>query len=176
MSLRSAFPLLLLSLLLTSCGSQDTALYDKATMAENNKKFDEAITLYRQFAQEYPNHARTPEVLYRMGNLIILHEKAPLKGALVLEKIIDLDAKSEYAHKGLFIAGFTYANSLGNLEKARALYERYLALWPDSSMAASARIEMVQLGLSPDSILTAMQNKAVPQEQSKAKETPQAKK
>lgn len=157
MSLRFLLPLLLL--VFASCGSKNAEMFDKAVTAENQKKYAEAISLFQQFASENPSDDRTPEALFRLGNLIINHERQPLKGALVLEKIIESDSKSEFAHKGLFIAAFTYANSLGNTEKARKLYDRYLALYPDSSMASSARTEKEQLGLNADSLLNAMQQK-----------------
>ncbi len=54
----------------------------------------------------------------------------------------------------LFMVGFIY-NELGDLTKAKATYEDFLRRYPNNQLAESARMEIKNLGKTPEQILEA---------------------
>ena len=44
-------------------------------------------------------------------------------------------------------------NELGELDSAKATYQKFVEVYPDNEMAESARTELANLGLSADEIL-----------------------
>jgi len=159
--MKSTLSSLLLALIFFSACSNDggMALMDKANKAVKDKKTNEAIQLYQQIITEYPNGKFAPEAQYRMATLYLMEKKLE-KAVQLLEDVDAKYPKSEYGHKSLFVAGFTYSNDLGNIEKARSTYQSYLQKYPDSNMAETARFELQNLGKTTDEILAELQESA----------------
>ena len=107
------------------------------------------------------------------GYSTLLEKKAPAKAADILMKAAGV-AKSiedfnkavrlynrvyenfaEYPRRStaLFMIAFVYANDLGNVEKARDAYERFLKAFPNDELSESARIELGNLGKTPEEII-----------------------
>lgn len=107
------------------------------------------------------------------GYSTLLEKKAPAKAAEVLMKAAGVAKSIEDFNKAirlysrafekfpdnpkrstaLFMIAFIYANDLGDLDKARDGYERFLKAFPDDELAQSARIELDNLGKSPEEII-----------------------
>lgn len=64
-----------------------------------------------------------------------------------------------------FMTGFIYANDIGDLGKAKAEYESFLKRYPNDELAESARMELTNLGKSPDDLIKQFeqQQKQTPQ-------------
>ena len=78
-----------------------------------------------------------------------------------MESIAGTYPESKFAGKGLFMAGYISANQLNNIDKAKSLYEKYLARYAqsDSTLTAMVRFELENLGKSAEQILLEMQQK-----------------
>lgn len=150
---------LLLALALASCSrTVEQDLFNKANLALEQKKPAEALTIYRQLLADYPDSKLAPEVLFRIGSLELSEERKPESAIATFTKVTEKHPASPFAHKCLFMTAFIYSNQLNDLPKAKAGYERYLRMYPDSSMAETARFELANLGRSADEILKQMQD------------------
>jgi len=52
-----------------------------------------------------------------------------------------------------FMKGFIYANDLNQLDKAKAAYEVFLQKYPNDELAESAKMELENLGKSPEELI-----------------------
>jgi len=143
-----------------SSGSDSKELLSRAHALEQETKPADALLLYEQIVQDFPESPEAPEALFRTAALYYNDQKDILKAATTYELVCEKYPQTEFAHKGLFIAAFTYANELGNYDRARTAYTRYLKEYPDSSMASTAQFELDNLGKSPEELLESLQESA----------------
>lgn len=52
-----------------------------------------------------------------------------------------------------FMTGFIYANDLNQLDKAKVAYESFLQKYPNDELAESAKMELENLGKSPEELI-----------------------
>lgn len=152
--LRTACTAVLAALLIASCsrnGDQDLA----KQAVELGKKNDTrgAIAKFEELVEEYPDSPLAPEALYEIGVLQSSIEELSAKAIPTLESMIATYPSSPVVHKAVFVLGYLYNNRFGNLEKAKLYYERYLRQFPDSIYAKDARMELQNLGKTPEEIL-----------------------
>ncbi len=57
------------------------------------------------------------------------------------------------ASTALFMTGFIYANDLNQLDKAKETYETFLQKYPNDELAESAKMELANLGKSPEELI-----------------------
>jgi TolA-binding protein len=83
-----------------------------------------------------------------------LGEKEPLvKSVRVYKSIFEKYPSHDEAENSLFMAGFILANDLNDLDAAKSTYELYLEKYPNGQLADDARVELENLGKSPEEIL-----------------------
>jgi TolA-binding protein len=51
------------------------------------------------------------------------------------------------------LEAYTYENNLNDLDKAKALYEKFLTDFPKSAFADDAKFSIQNLGLTPEQII-----------------------
>ena len=156
-----------LAVLLSACGTKisDTELMSAAQKAYETKKTDEAMRLYQQLADEYPESPRAAEAMFLLGSI---HQNDTKDFTKAVEILSNIDAKypgTPYAAKGLFVGGFICANTLNDIPRARGLYEKYLASYAglDANITASVKVELEHLGKSAEETLKALQADTVQQ-------------
>jgi tetratricopeptide (TPR) repeat protein len=71
---------------------------------------------------------------------------------------------AEYPHnpkaaKAMFMKGFTLDNKLGRLDEAKAVYEEFLATYPDDDFANDAEFSLKNLGKSAEEIIKEFEEK-----------------
>ena len=158
--------LLAISLLIGGCAGQDASdLLAQATKLREEGKTGEALPIYEQIARDHAESPQAPEAMYHCAVLYFQEQKDPIKAATTYELVAEKFPQTEWGHRGLFAAAYTYANEIGNLERGRETYEKYLAQYSDSSMAETARFELENLGRSAEELLESIQ-------QSQSAETP----
>lgn len=141
-----------------ACSSESGRLMQTARDLEAKKKPQDALKIYEQIVKDSPSSKEAPEALFHCAALYRSLKNDPIKSASTYESVAENYQKSTYGHQGLFAAAFMYANEMNNLAKAKKLYERYLATFPDSSLAKMAKFELKNLGRSPDDILKSLQD------------------
>ena len=154
--------LLLLVLFTFGCGGKKSAedLMTEANTNLKDNKIPEAVSLYEELLEEYPDDEKAPEALSKLASIYQnkmlknLSDKESLeKAAYLFRKIFDDYPESEFAPTGLFMTGFVLANELKNYDKATETYNLFLEKFPAHELAASAREEIENMGLTPEEIL-----------------------
>ena len=149
-------------LILIGCGEKKSVdeLIMEANTNLNENKVPEAVLLFEEIINEYPESDKTPEILSRLASvyqnkmLKNLSDTESLEKAVSLfRKIYDDYPESSYAPTGLFMSGFVLANELKYYEKATETYNLFLEKYPSHELATSAKEEIENMGLSPEEIL-----------------------
>ena len=149
-------------LILIGCGEKKSVdeLITEANTNLNENKVPEAVLLFEEIINEYPESDKTPEILSRLASvyqnkmLKNLSDTESLEKAVSLfRKIYDDYPESSYAPTGLFMSGFVLANELNYYEKATETYNLFLEKYPTHELATSAKEEIENMGLSPEDIL-----------------------
>jgi TolA-binding protein len=149
------------ALLLTFCGGQsDKELFDSGMSLISEKKYDEAIVVFENLVDENNKSTLAPKALFETAKLyqgqVIKHtngRESLLKSVEIYKKIYDNYPASEEAENSLFMAGFILANELTDLNAAKKTYELYLEKYPEGQLADDARVELQNLGKTPEEIL-----------------------
>ena len=152
---------LLISLLLTFCGSKtDQENYDTAVSLLNEQKYDEAVVIFEEIVEKNKNSELVPKALFEIakvyqGQVIknLSGQESLLKSVEVYKKIFNDYPKSKEAENSLFMAGFILANELSDYSGAKEIYELFIQKFPDGSLADDAVIELENLGKTPEEIL-----------------------
>ena len=149
-------------LILIGCGEKKSVdeLITEANTNLNENKVPEAVLLFEEIINEYPDSDKTPEILSRLASvyqnkmLKNLSDTESLEKAVSLfRKIYDDYPESSYAPTGLFMSGFVLANELNYYDKATETYNIFLEKYPTHELATSAKEEIENMGLSPEEIL-----------------------
>lgn len=153
---------LFILLILFGCGSKKSAeeLLTEANTNLKNNKVPEAVLLFEEIINEYPESDKVPEVLSQLASIYQNKMLKNLSDTESLEKavsffrrIFDDYPESSYAPTGLFMSGFVLANELNYYDRATETYKLFLEKYPNHELAASAKEEVVNMGLSPEEIL-----------------------
>jgi len=126
---------------------------------KNNKAL-EAVSDYENFVKEYPKNEKAPETLTKLASIYQnnminnLSVKESLeKAAKIYRQVFESYPNSKEAPSSLFMSAFILANELKKYHAAEASYQLFLQKYPNHELAASAREELNNLGLSPEQIL-----------------------
>lgn len=149
------------TIILSGCSSKSSDDYMKAAHESMMKKnISEAVTDYESVVKEFPNSADAPEALFQIATLYqnkmvknLSDKDSYTKAADTFREVFDKYPNSEKAPTALFLSGFILANNLMNFESATSTYNLFLEKYPKHELAASARVELDNMGLSPDQIL-----------------------
>lgn len=150
-----------LSLFLISCsGKTDKDIYKSAIENIENEKYAEALSLFEVIVSEYPNSEFYKDALLQSGELLqgnvnkSIPFKESQKKAITYYRLYHSKYQGDSkAAQILFMIGFIQANKLDELDSAKVTYTKFLELYPDAEMVASAKSELENLGLTPDEIL-----------------------
>jgi len=155
------FSLIIISLIVSFCGGKsDVDLFEDASKLITDKKYSEAVVVYEQILNEFPKGKKASLALFEMAKLYQgqvvknLNPKESLVKSVSLYKKIFTDyPKSEKAESALFMASFILANDIKDYKSAKDSYELYLETYPTGSLAKDAKIELENLGKTPEEIL-----------------------
>jgi TolA-binding protein len=62
------------------------------------------------------------------------------------------------APEALFLKGYVYENNLGRLDKAKEIYEAFIAKYPTNEFADDAEVSLKYLGKSPEELIEIFQS------------------
>ena len=159
--MKKIFSILILFILI-SCGEKKSVdeLMTEATTNLNENKVPEAVLLFEEILEEYPESDKAPEVLSQLASIYqnkmlksLSDTESLEKSVSLFRKIYDDYSESSYAPTGLFMSGFVLANELNYYDKATETYKLFLEKYPNHELATSAEEEVENMGLSPEEIL-----------------------
>lgn len=159
--MRKLVILLLTVIFLVSCGTEnDQDLYEYAKENIKNEEYVNALADFRKLIDNFPKSKYRAEVYFEIGKLYHgkadknLTEEQSFMQAISYYESVYLNFPDDLnSPNALFMAAFLYANEISNLDFARERYELFLEKYPDNEMAASARAELDNLGISAEEIL-----------------------
>jgi tetratricopeptide (TPR) repeat protein len=118
-------------------------------------KADQFIQISEELAalQLTASPDKSAEVLLRAAALAKAAGK-PAKAVELYQRVYTEMPKHPKAPMALFMSGFIYENDLGDLQKARTVYEQFLQEYPaDQDFADDANSALKLLGKSPEEIV-----------------------
>lgn len=152
---------LLVAVIFVACsGKSENELKGELNNLLKDKKYKEAEKTFETFISEYPESKSSDSLIFEFAKLYHsrvmtnLSSDQNLKNAVKFyEKLYTEYPKSSNAPHAMFMCAFIYANELKDLNKAKDLYNKFLRQYPNHELAASAKIELDNLGIPPADIL-----------------------
>lgn len=150
-----------LSIILLSCSSKsDKELFNKATELTKQKKYSDAVVIFKQIADEFPKSDNAINSLFEIakiyqGQIIksIDPNESLKKSVEIYKSIYEKYPNSDKAPDAIFMSGFILANELKDYKAAKESYELYLSKYPNGELADDAKVELANLGKTPEEIL-----------------------
>lgn len=153
MKKRSLILILLAALFLASCDtpqkskSREQQIKDIAEM-ENDYRNSQATTHfmenaqkllagYADFVDQYPQDTLSPEFLMR-SSIVALNTHQETYAITLLNRIYESYPNSPLRPEALFRQAYIYDDLLGYPDRARALYEQFLVMFPNDPLARDA--------------------------------------
>jgi TolA-binding protein len=159
--MRRAFVFLFTVITIISCGTPDDQdLYESAKENIDNEEYIDALADFRKLVDNFPKSKYRAEVYFELGKLYhgkidknLSEEDSYRQAIKYYESVYTNFPDDPNAPNALFMTSFLYANELGDLDSARDSYEMFLSKYPQHEMAASAKAELDNLGVSAEEIL-----------------------
>ena len=122
------------------------------------KKAEEAVA---SFVKRFPEDSLSPAFLFQLA-LVFEKQRQYDSTIKTLDRIYSQYPRSKQASKAVFLEGFLYANVLNQLDNAKKMYQYYLDHYADvdSKMTNDVKMELQNLGKSPEEILKEIQEKS----------------
>lgn len=153
--------LLAFSIGFTSCSSDNEKdLMTKAQEELKAKNYADAIVTLEKITTEFPDKVEAGQAYVEMAKLYqgralkgLSEKESYLKAIEYYKKVYEDYPTLEEAPGALFMSGFLQANEIKDYTAAEKTYKLFLEKYPDHELAASAKSELDNLGLSPEEIL-----------------------
>lgn len=151
-----------LAIMMMACGNgklkvedlekAEKTLYNE-DMTANKEAFSEVYDLFCKYVEQHPEAEDAPEWLFKALNLSF-HCKEPRESIELLDKLTEKYPTYKNTPVAMFmVASLVYEEKLGELGKARMLYEKLIAEYPDNDFVPSAQQSIINLGKTPDEII-----------------------
>jgi len=136
---------------------------EKELFSEDGKlepsRVEELIAAYVSFADTYPQDSMAANYLFKAGDVAMNTGRAN-QAIKFYSRILEQYPNYSKAPEALFLQGYVYENNLGRLDKAKAIYEEFLAKYPDNDFADDAEVSLKYLGKSPEELIEIFQQNA----------------
>lgn len=141
--------LCLLFLLGVGCQNAASEAEQWAALETQTEPSIELAERYWRFAQTFPRSPNAPKAALKSARLLDANglTRQAIDRYAEVERAFPQGAEAAQA---CFLVGFAYANALRDTAAARQAFERFLARYPESELAPSARFELATLGKSLD--------------------------
>lgn len=113
---------------------------------------------YLAYANDHPEDSATPYYRFRSAD-ILMNTGRPSDALEQLDILITRYTGFEKAADALFLKGYIYENQLGELGRAKEVYERFLEKYPDHSFADDVAVSIEHLGRSPEELVRIFEQK-----------------
>ena len=148
-------------LTLVYCSSNnDKEIFKQGKELISKTKYDEAIVKFQELVKDYPESVHADSALFEMAKLYqgqVIKNLASLeslrKAVDTYGEIVKKYPNSKLAESSLFMAAFILANELHEYPRAQKLYKLYIKKYPNGDLLDDAKVELSNLGKSPEEIL-----------------------
>lgn len=128
---------------------------DKDTKEKFNFDFKKAETLvgaYESFINSYPEEADVPNYLFKSAELYRSLRNFNKSNNCYSKILKDFPGFEKAAHS-LFLMGFSYENDMNMPEKAKEIYQQFLAKYPDHELKDDVEFSLRNIGKTPEEII-----------------------
>lgn len=144
-----------------SCQKQkEEDLYKTALEDIKNGNTKEAINNLEKLVEENPYSEFAPDAyftlasIYQVEEMDSIHKTINYRKAIeYYQQLIEKFPNHEKTPQAIFMAGFISAEYLHDYQQASFYYKKLLKAYPEHELAASAKLELENLGKSPEEIL-----------------------
>lgn len=130
--------LLLISVTVLNCSNTkkpESEYLDNAKARYDEKKYDESITIYREFIKEYPKSDKALFAYNQIAGIQIDALKNHPEGIKTYNELAEKFPSSKEAKQALFMVAFIYDETLKDKENAIKSYEAFLKKYPTDTDA-----------------------------------------
>lgn len=127
-------------------------IYDESTNRLDPELSADYIEKCDLYAQLLPEDEQSPKLLFQAGETARSARNFS-KALQIYDKIYTQYPNYEKAPQALFLKGFTLDNDLKQHDKARVIYEDFLAKFPNDDFADDTQFLLSNLGKSDDEII-----------------------
>lgn len=113
---------------------------------------------YLAYAENHPEDSLTPYYRFRSAD-ILMNTNQPADALEQLDILITRYSGFEKSADALFLKGYIYENQLGELGRAKEVYERFLEKYPEHSFANDVEVSIEHLGRSPEELVRIFEQK-----------------
>ena len=160
--------LVLLGFIIASCSSPQQKM--KSAIAEQEKEFFASqpgetklagvlIDSYIDFVDNYPSDKDAPNFLFKAAD-IAMNMSRPQQAIKLFQRILSEYPDFDKAPQCLFLQGYVYENNLGNLQKAKEIYQEFLKKYPNDEFADDAKVSLDNLGKTPEQLIKEFEEKS----------------
>lgn len=139
---------------------KDKELFESAQKNINDKKYKEAAATFDTIVAENPDSKYAPLALIESAKLYqnslvpdIPRPESISKAIKNYKLVFNNFSQDSTAELALFLTGFIFSNDLNQFDSARTYYNMFLQKYPNSEFTNSVKLELENLGLTPDQIL-----------------------
>ena len=160
--------LIFVGLIFASCSSPQQKM--KSAIEEQEKEFFASqpgetklagvlIDSYIDYVDNYPSDKESPAFLFKAAD-IAMNMNRPQQAIKLFQRIIAEYPDFDKLPQCLFLQGYVYENNLGNLQKAKEIYQEFLKKYPDDEFADDAKVSLENLGKSPEQLIKEFEEKS----------------
>lgn len=150
---------LALVFLIVGCSKNFEKSFSEAEELIKKNDYKSAVEILKDIAdgndEKYsPSALSKLGVIYQQNSLPLINYTESQKIAQkYFYQVYERFPNSDLAPKSLFMSAYILANELKQFDEATKQYKLFLEKYPNDQLAASAKIEIEYIGLSPEEIL-----------------------
>jgi tetratricopeptide (TPR) repeat protein len=147
--------LILLAMVISSCGNKQAAKSEQQYMQEaqakvDEKQFEQAIAIYREYIAAYPKSEGVHDAYNKIAGYYLTELKNVPEGIKAYKEHAEKYPDTKQGKNSLFLVAFTYDEVLKDKDNAIKAYEVFLAKYPNDTdpnekFSESARVMLENL-------------------------------
>ncbi|MFA6470881.1 MAG: tetratricopeptide repeat protein [Candidatus Latescibacterota bacterium] len=131
----------------SGCGKSPDTLYTEGkALIQKKETLAQGMRIFEKFEKKFPGDSRTPEVLLALATFNQDENKFK-EAEAAYNRLLTNYPKTAEAYKGMFLLGYMYYEEMKDNERAKATLNKFIAAYPDSGLAVSARVLLENIGL-----------------------------
>lgn len=132
---------------IAGCGKSANDQYSEGkSLVSNPETVVKGIEVLEKFASRFPKDARAPEVMLAIATIRQSAKQFP-EAEKAYQSLIEKFPASAEACKAKFLLGYMYYDDMKDNEKAKKALGDFVAAYPESSLAVSAKVLLENIGL-----------------------------
>lgn len=125
--------------------SLEVKLFEDESFTVSKETLEKLIVKYQTFAENYPEHEKSPHYLFRRADLIRAIGD-PVLAARSLERLYHDYPDYEESAEVLYLIGFIYENEVVDENEAKYWYNRFIDAYPSHELVSDVQHSLRYIG------------------------------